>query len=74
MNRELKTDRDNATIGLLICKDKNDIVCEYSLEQIFQPIDISKYEISKLLETEYKSSLPSIEEIEKKIKEIDSDN
>lgn len=74
VNRELKTDRDNATIGLLICKDKNDVVCEYSLEQISQPIGISKYEITKLLEAEYKSSLPSIEEIEKKVKEIDSDN
>ena len=74
VNRELKTDRDNATIGLLICKDKNDVVCEYSLEQISQPIGISKYEITKLFEAEYKSSLPSIEEIEKKIKEIDTDN
>ena len=74
VNRELKTNRDNATIGLLICKDKNDIVCEYSLEQILQPIGISKYEITKLLEAEYRSSLPSIEEIEKKVKEIDSDN
>ena len=74
VNRELKTDRDNATIGLLICKDKNDIVCEYSLEQILQPIGISKYEITKLFEAEYRSSLPSIEEIEKKVKEIDSDN
>ena len=44
------------------------------LEQISQPISISKYEITKLLEAEYKSSLPSIEEIEKKIKEIDTDN
>ena len=74
VNRELKTDRDNATIGLLICKDKNDIVCEYSLEQISQPIGISKYEITKLCEAEYRSSLPSIEEIEKKVKEIDSDS
>ena len=74
VNRELKTDRDNATIGLLICKDKNDVVCEYSLEQISQPIGISQYEITKLFEAEYKSSLPSIEEIEKKIKEIDTDN
>ena len=74
VNRELKTDRDNATIGLLICKDKNDIVCEYSLEQISQPIGISKYEITKLFEAEYRSSLPSIEEIEKKVKEIDSNN
>ena len=74
VNRELKTDRDNATIGLLICKDKNDVVCEYSLEQISQPIGISKYKITKLLEAEYKNSLPSIEEIKKKIKEIDTDN
>ena len=70
VNRELKTDRDNATIGLLICKDKNDVVCEYSLEQISQPMDISNYEITKLLEAEYKSSLPSIEEIEKQVKEM----
>ena len=34
---------------------------------------ISKYEISKLLEQEYKSSLPSIEEIEESIKELDSE-
>ena len=74
VNRELKTDRDNATIGLLICKDKNDVVCEYSLEQISQPIGISKYEITKRLKAEYRSSLPSIEEIEKKVKEIDADN
>lgn len=70
VNRELKTDRDNATIGLLICKDKNDVVCEYSLEQISQPMGISNYEITKLLEAEYKSSLPSIEEIEKQVKEM----
>lgn len=66
---ELKTDIDNATIELLICKDKKDVVFEYSLEQISQTIGISKYEITKLLKTEYKSSL-----IEKTIKEIDSDN
>ncbi len=36
VNRELKTDKDNETIGFLICKDKNDVVCEYSLENISQ--------------------------------------
>lgn len=74
VNKELKTDRDNTTIGLLICKDKNDVVCEYSLEQISQPIGISKYEITKLLEAEYQSSLPTIEEIERKLKEMDNES
>lgn len=57
-----------------VAKSKNDVVCEYSLEQISQPIGISKYEITKLLEAEYQSSLPTIEEIERKLKEMDNES
>ena len=71
VNRDLKSQEDNQTIGILICKDKDNVVAEYSLTNISQPIGISKYEISKLLEKEYKSSLPSIEEIEQSIKDIE---
>ena len=71
VNRDLKSQEDNQTIGILICKDKDNVVAEYSLANISQPIGISKYEISKLLEEEYKSSLPSIEEIEQSIKDIE---
>ena len=69
----MKSNSDNQTIGILICRDKDNVVAEYSLENISQPIGISKYEISKLLEKEYKSSLPSIEEIEESIKELGSE-
>ncbi|QQB74875.1 DUF1016 family protein [Fusobacterium canifelinum] len=72
VNRDLKSQEDNQTIGILICKDKDNVVAEYSLANISQPIGISKYEISKLLEKEYKSSLPSIEEIEQSIKDIEN--
>ena len=71
VNRDLKSQEDNQTIGILICKDKDNVVAEYSLANISQPIGISKYEISKLLEKKYKSSLPSIEEIEQSIKDIE---
>ena len=71
VNRDLKSQEDNQTIGILICKDKDNVVAEYSLANISQPIGISKYEISRLLEKEYKSSLPSIEEIEQSIKDIE---
>ena len=71
VNRDLKSQEDNQTIGILICKDKDNVVAEYTLANISQPIGISKYEISKLLEKEYKSSLPSIEEIEQSIKDIE---
>ncbi len=68
VNRDLKGEEDNQTIGILICKDKDNVVAEYALANTSQPIGISKYEISELLEKEFKSSLPSIDEIEKEFK------
>lgn len=60
----LKTEQDNPTIGILICKSKNKTVVEYALKDIHKPIGVSEYLITKNLPDEFKSSLPSIEEIE----------
>jgi predicted nuclease of restriction endonuclease-like (RecB) superfamily len=60
----LKSELDNPTIGMLICKSKNDMVVEYSLKDVHKPIGVSEYIITKNLPQEFKSSLPSIEELE----------
>lgn len=60
----LKTEKDNPTIGILICKSKNDTVVEYTLKDVHKPIGVSEYIITRSLPDEFKSSLPSIEEIE----------
>ncbi|KAA6314326.1 hypothetical protein EZS27_035045, partial [termite gut metagenome] len=67
INHQLKKDIDNPTIGLLICKTKNNIEAQYSLESSSQPIGISEYTLSKLVPENFKSSLPSIEEIENEL-------
>ncbi len=67
----LKTEHDNPTIGILICKSKNDTVVEYALRDIHKPIGVSEYIITKHLPDELKSSLPSIEEIEAELGECD---
>jgi len=69
INKNMKTEQDNPTIGILICKDKDNVVAEYSLENISQPIGIAEYELTKFLEEEFKRSLPTIEEIEKELSE-----
>lgn len=58
---------DNKTIGLLLVKEKDRVVAEYTLSGINNPIGISNWEneIIKSLPENFKSSLPSIEEIEK---------
>jgi predicted nuclease of restriction endonuclease-like (RecB) superfamily len=60
----LKADQDQPSIGILICKSKNNTVVEYTLKDIHKPIGVSEYIITKNLPDEFKSSLPSIEEIE----------
>ena len=63
-----KRELDNPTIGLLICKTKDNVEVQYSLEIINQPIGVSEYQLSKLLPENYKSALPSIEDIENQLK------
>ena len=69
VNHILKREGDNPTIGLLICKSKDDVYAQYSLEGYNQPLGISGFEGVNILPDNYKHSLPSIEEIEKELKE-----
>lgn len=64
VDKQMRTEYDNATIGILICKDKNDVVAEYALQDIAAPIGVSSYELYNHLSDNFKSSLPTIEEIE----------
>ena len=70
VNHQLKTEHDNPTIGLLICKDKDNIEAQYSLEAYNLPLGISQYELSRLIPREIKSSLPSIEQIESTLEQL----
>lgn len=49
VNHLIKGDDDNDTIGLLICKERNDIVAEWTIENAPVPIGISKYELQNLI-------------------------
>ena len=73
VDRQMRMQGDNPTIGLLICKDKNDIVAEYTLRNIETPIGVSSVEIYDQLTADYKSSLPTIEEIEAQLRDCEGD-
>lgn len=63
-----KEGRDNPTIGLLICKEKDNLIAQYSLESSSQPLGISSYELSKLYPEKIEGTIPTIEEIEMRLK------
>ena len=69
VNKLMCTEHDNPTIGLLICKDKNDVVAEYTLQGVESPIGVSSVEIFNKLTEDFKSALPSIEDIENELRD-----
>lgn len=64
-----KEGRDNPTIGLLICRQKDSLLAQYALEGSNLPLGISEYELSKLYPENIEGTIPTIEEIEAKLSE-----
>lgn len=66
-NHILKRSDDNPTIGLLICKSKDNTLAQYALEGSNQPIGISAYDLEKLYPAKVEGLIPTVEEIEAKL-------
>lgn len=72
VDRQVKSEHDNATIGLLLCKSKNKVVAEYALGDKTQPMGVAEYKLPESLPPELQTSLPSIEQIERELGGADS--
>ncbi|MDO5290674.1 MAG: PDDEXK nuclease domain-containing protein [Pseudomonadota bacterium] len=68
VDAQLKTEQDQPTIGLLLCKSKNKVVAEYALRDKAQPIGVAEYRLMAALPKELQTSLPSIAQIERELK------
>lgn len=66
----LKQADDKPSIGILLCRDKNNIEVEFALRNIGKPIGVSEFSFTEILPEELKSSLPTIEEIEEEFKNL----
>lgn len=65
----LKQESDQASIGILLCRDKNNLEVEFSLRGMSQPIGVSEFNLTDVLPEELKSSLPTIEELENELEQ-----
>lgn len=65
IDRDMKGEHDNPTIGLLLCKTRNKVVAEYALGDKTQPLGIAEHRLVESLPAELQTSLPSIEQIER---------
>jgi len=67
---KIRGEHDNKTIGLLLCKGKDEIIAQYALDGYNQPLGVSDYQLSNAILEELKSTLPSIEEVENELTQL----
>lgn len=60
----LKREDDQPTIGLLLCRDKNNIEVEFALRDMNKPMGVSEYTLVETLPDNLKGAMPTVEEIE----------
>ena len=66
-DKELRQKDDQPSIGLIFCQDKNRVVAEYALQDLDKAIGVSEYQLTQILPEELKSSLPTVDEIEREL-------
>ncbi len=64
VDRQVKTEQDAPTVGLLLCRSQNRLVAEYALSDMSKPMGIAEYELMKSLPADLEDKLPSVERIE----------
>ncbi len=69
VDRRIKDDQDNPTIGLLLCKEKGNLVVEYAIEGISKPMGVLEYNVTRTLPKELEEQLPNLEEISRRLGE-----
>ncbi|MCO8122893.1 PDDEXK nuclease domain-containing protein [Stieleria sp. TO1_6] len=73
VDSQIRTEVDGPSIGILICKSKSDIKVEYSLRDLTKPIGVSEYQITENLPEQFRSSIPSIEQIEAQLEDWENE-
>lgn len=70
----LKRDDDQPTIGLLLCRDKNNVEVEFALRDMNKPMGVSEYTLVETLPDNLKGALPTVEEIELDLLQLQGKN
>ena len=67
VDKILKQGEDKPSIGIILCKSKDKVIAEYALKDMSKPMGVSEYKIVRAIPEKLKTSLPTIDELEKEL-------
>jgi nuclease YhcG-like protein len=70
----LRHPTDNPSIGIILCKDRNEVIVEYALRDSGKPMGVAQYRLSPALPDQLKNDLPTAEDLAAVVGERDQDS
>ena len=70
LDRQVRQEDENPSIGIILCKEKNRTIVEYALHDARKPIGVTTYEITKTLPKALKGQLPSPKDIARLLEDL----
>lgn len=72
LDEQVKMPEDQLSIGLILCRDRNNLIAEYALRDLGKPIGIARYALAATLPEALKVNLPTVEEVEAELGKVKS--
>jgi hypothetical protein len=69
LNKQVKLEDENPSIGIILCAEKDNIVVEYALQSAKNPMAVAEYRLTRKLPKQMKKALPTPEQLKKQIAE-----
>lgn len=70
----LKQDNDQESIGLLLCRNKNNTIVEYALRDVSKPMGVASYKLTKQIPKNLQDNLPTEQELKEILEKINANN
>jgi predicted nuclease of restriction endonuclease-like (RecB) superfamily len=68
---QLRSEGDQPSIGVILCKDRNEVIVEYALRDTNKPVGVARYQLAKALPEALRQELPTADELSREFKFID---
>ena len=72
LNDTVRLEDENPSIGIILCKEKDRMIAEYSLQDTDKPINVAAYKTVTKLPKEFRDELPSPDQIAFLLEHINS--
>lgn len=73
LDKKIRLEGENSSIGIIICKSKNRTVVEYTLQETNKPMGVATYNTVTAIPEGFKGQLPTPEEIAEHLKVFEDD-